>query len=194
MSISIEELTSCKAGNVFHGNIIVTYRTMLDKLRKTNEILRADLTDTKGELTITLNIRGNLIKQHEEKIVPGKAICIKNFKIVAKTDYDHGESEGILLVDEQTTIENIALVCQEYTFIPNTTIKRLLETVEPYAIGTIAAIVTGTKRSGMQYMLDIKDGNSQFDKATVSKFSSMHLACKILCFFSSNYKIIYLLS
>ena len=47
---------------------------MLDKLRKTNEILRADLTDAKGELTITLNIHGNLIKQHEEKIVPGKAI------------------------------------------------------------------------------------------------------------------------
>ena len=39
MPISIEELTSCKAGNVFHGNIIVTYRTILDKLRKTIEIL-----------------------------------------------------------------------------------------------------------------------------------------------------------
>ena len=74
----------------------------------------------------------------------------------------------------------------KYTFIPNTMIKRLLQTVEPYVIGTIAAIVTGTKRSGMQYMLEIKDGNSQFDKATVSKFASMDLDCKILCFFSSN--------
>ncbi len=160
MSISIEELTSCKVGNVFHGNVIVMYRTMLDRLHKTNEILRADLTDVKGELTITLNIRCNLIKRHEEKIVPGKAICIKDFKIVAKTDYDHFESECILLVDDHTTIENIGLVCQEYAFVPNTTIKRLLQTVDTYAVGTIAAIVTGTKRSGMQHMLEINDGNS----------------------------------
>ena len=93
MSISIEELKSCKAGNVFHGNIIVTYRTMLDKLRKTNEILRVDLIDAKGDMTITLNICGNLIKQHEEKLLPGKSICVKDFKIVAKTDYDYGESK-----------------------------------------------------------------------------------------------------
>ena len=194
MPISIEELTSCKAGNVFHGNIIVTYRTMLDKLHKTNEILREDLTDAKGEMTITLNLRGNLIKQHEEKLLPGKAICVKDFKIAAKTDYDHCESECILLVDQQTTIENIALVCQEYTFIPNTCIKRLLQTIDAYAVGTIGAIVTGTKKSGTQYILEIKDGNSDYDKAMVSKFPSIRLSSKILFCCSLYCKIIDLLS
>ena len=194
MPISIEELTSWKAGNVFHGNIVVVYRTMLDKLRKTNEIFRADLTDSKGEMTITLNLRGNLVKEHEEKLVTGKAICVKDFKIAPKTDYDHCESECILVADQQTTIENIPLVCQEYTFIPNTCIKELLQTVDKYAVGTIGAIVTSTKKSGSQYILEIKDGNSDYDKAIVSKFTSIHLSCKI---FSSCYlycKIIDLLS
>ncbi len=118
----------------------------------------------------------------------------QDFKVGAKTNYDHGESECILLVDGQSKIENIAQVCQEYTFTPNTTIKRLLQIVETYAVGTIAAIVTGTKTSGMQYMLEIKDGNSQYDKATVSKFATMDLPRKILCFLPLNYKIIHFLS
>lgn len=194
MPISIEELTSCKAGNVFHGNIIVTYRTMLDKLRKTSEILRADLTDAKGDMRITLNVRGNLIEQHEEKLLPGKAICVRDFKIAAKTDYDHCESECILLVDQETTIENIAPGSQEYSFIPNTCIKRLLQTPDAYAVGTIGAIVTSTKKSGTQYILEIKDGHSQYDKAIVRKLPSMHLSCKIFYSCSLYYKIIDLLS
>ena len=157
---------------------------MLDKLRKTNEILRADLTDAKGEMTITLNLRGNLVKQHEEKLLSGKAICVKDFKIAPKTDYDHCESECILVVDQQTTIENISLVCQEYGFIPNTCIKGLLQTIDTYAVGTIGAIVTGAKKSTTQYILEIKDGNSDYDKAMVRKFPSIHLSSKILfcCF------------
>ena len=194
MPISIEELTSWKAGNVFHGNIVAVYRTMLDKLRKTNEIFRADLTDSKGEMTITLNLRGNLVKEHEEKLVAGKAICVKDFKIAPKTDYDHCESECILVADQKTTIENIPLVCQEYTFIPNTCIKELLQTVDKYAVGTIGAIVTSTKISGSQYILEIKDGNSDHDKAIVSKFASIHLCCKIFSSCSFYCKIIDLLS
>ena len=194
MPISIEELASWKAGNVFHGNIVAVYRTMLDKLRKTNEIFRADLTDSKGEMTITLNLRGNLVKEHEEKLVAGKAIYVKDFKIAPKTDYDHCESECILVADQQTTIENIPLVCQEYTFIPNTCIKELLQTVDKYVVGTIGAIVTSTKISGSQYILEIKDGNSDYDKAIVSKFASIHLSCKNFSSCSFYCKIIDLLS
>jgi hypothetical protein len=194
MPISVEELTSWKAGNVFHGNIVVVYKTMLDKLRKTNEIFRADLTDSKGEMTITLNLRGNLIKDHEEKLVAGKAICVKDFKIAPKTDYDHCESECILLADQQTIIQNIPPVCQQYSFIPNKCIKELLQTVDKYTIGTIGAIVTSAKKSGSQYILEIKDGNSEYDKAIVSKFASVHLCYKIFSSCSLYYKIIHLLS
>jgi hypothetical protein len=104
----------------------------------------------------------NNIKQN---FYQGKGICITNFKIAPKTNYDHGEVECILLVDQHTSIENIAHVCQEYNFIPNTSIKILLATTEQYALGTIGAIVTTAKKLGTQYTLEIKDGNSENDKA-----------------------------
>ena len=90
--------------------------------------------------------------------------------------------------------KHTGLVCQEYSFIPNTCIKDLLRTIDRYAVGTIGAIVTGTKKSGTQYILEIKDGNSEYDKAIVSKFASIHLSCKILSSCSLYCKIIDLLS
>jgi len=108
--VSIEELTSCKAEQIFHGNVVVTYKATLDKWQKSNEILRAYLIDAKGEMTITLNFYVDLIKQHQAKLLLGKGICITNFKITSKTNYDHGEVEGIFLVDQHTIIDIIALV------------------------------------------------------------------------------------
>jgi hypothetical protein len=94
--INIEELTSCKVGQVFDGNVVVTYTTILDKSHKSNELLRAYLTNAKGEMTITLIVHSNFIEQHQAKLIPGKSIRITNFKIAPKTNYDHGEVECIL--------------------------------------------------------------------------------------------------
>ena len=181
--ITIEELTSYKIGDVFDGNVIVTYKAMLDETNKSTEIMRSDLTDSKGEMTVTLNVRGSFIQQYEQKLLPGKAVRIKNFKIAPKTNYDHGESDCILVVDHHTTIENITSICQEYYFVPNTTIRRLILSTESYTLGTIGAIVTSAKKLGMQHVLEIKDGNSENDKATVSIFLPMHVVHKILVFF-----------
>ena len=60
--ITIEELTSCKIGDVFGDNVVVTYRTMFDKTNKAKEVLRVELTDAKSEMEVTLNVRGNLIE------------------------------------------------------------------------------------------------------------------------------------
>jgi len=59
--INIEELTSCKAMKVFYGNVVVTYKAILDKSEKSIEILRVDLTDVKGEMRVTLNFYTNFI-------------------------------------------------------------------------------------------------------------------------------------
>lgn len=146
---------------------------MLDKTRKTNENLQADLTDAKGEITITLNVHGDLINQHQQKLLPGKGVSITNFKIAAKTTYDHGDSECILVVDQHTSIENISPICDEYNFIPNTPIKTLLEQTEQYVLGTIGAIVTSAKKIGTQYTLEVKDGYLEIEKATASLFLSI---------------------
>jgi hypothetical protein len=46
--------------------------------------LLAYLTDGKGEMRVTLNVLNSLIEQHQEKVIPGKDICITNFKIAHK--------------------------------------------------------------------------------------------------------------
>ena len=80
---------------------------MLDKLNMTNAILRADITDAKGDMTGTLNACGNMIDKYEEIITPGKNISVRNFKVAPKTNYDHGDCDCLLIVDHHTTIENI---------------------------------------------------------------------------------------
>jgi hypothetical protein len=89
------------------------------------------------------------------------------------------------VVDQETSIENIAHVCQEYNFIPNTSIKRLLATTEQYALGTIGAIVTAAKKLGTQYTLEIKDGNSENDKEMVRLFPYKQLDYKKIIFLAS---------
>ena len=62
------------------------------------------------------------------------------------SNYDHGESNCIMLIDQHITIENITPICQKYNFILNTSIKRLLATTNQYMLGTINAIVIATKK------------------------------------------------
>jgi len=78
-------------------------------------------------------------------------------------------------VEQETRIENTAHVCQEYKFIPNTSITILLATIEQYVFGTIGAIFTSAKKLGTQYTLEIKDHNLENDKAMVRLFPSKHL-------------------
>ncbi|XP_057822077.1 uncharacterized protein LOC131034564 [Cryptomeria japonica] len=165
--MSIEELNARKAGNMFDGDVLVVYKATLDKVNKTREVLRADLTDLKAEMTITLNVPSNLVQQYENKIIPGSGISITGFQIAAKTDYDRGDCDCILILKESSMVETKPSICKQYNFIPGTTIKQLLTSTNEYATGTIGALVVATKKKAFQYMIEIKDGFSDMDKATL---------------------------
>jgi len=83
-----------------------------------------------------------------------------------------------LSLDRETNIENTTPICQKYKFIPNISIKRLLEATKLYALGTIGAIVIAAKRLETQYTLEIKDDNSENNKAVVRVFPCKHLDYK----------------
>jgi hypothetical protein len=53
-------LKSLKVGKVFQGDVIVTYKTTINK-EDIIELLRIDLVDTKREMIVTLNIANNFI-------------------------------------------------------------------------------------------------------------------------------------
>ncbi|KAH9309759.1 hypothetical protein KI387_002311, partial [Taxus chinensis] len=161
---SIDDLNSRKVGALFQGDVIVAYKAILNKdLNK--ELLRIDLTDKEGEMTVTLNVTGHQIEAHQKKLLPSKGVSIKEFNIAPKTNYDRGDCDYILLLNNNSTIENIPPVCNEFKFIPNTTIKQLLRSTDNYTIGTLAAVVTTARKSGTQFVFEIKDGLSVEDKA-----------------------------
>lgn len=146
---------------------MVVYSAFLDKANKSRQVLRADLTDAQGMMTITLSVPAHLVERHEQKILQGNSISITNFRILPKTVYDRGDCDKIILLNESSIIETVPEVCKEYCFIPNTTIRQFANKKEMYPIGTIAAAVTLAKRVGLHYILHIKDGDSENDNATV---------------------------
>jgi hypothetical protein len=160
-------LNSRRVGELFIGDVMVVYNTYLDKVNKSRKILRADMTDENGMLTVTLTVPAHLIQRHEHKILPGSGISITHFKILPKTNYDRGDCDQIISLDESSLVETLSPICKEYTFIPNTTIRQFADNIDMYPIGTIGAVVTLARKIGLQYTLHIKDGNTDNDKAMV---------------------------
>jgi hypothetical protein len=63
---------------------MVVYNTYLDKVNKTCKILRADMTNENGMLTVTLIVPAHLLQRHQHKILPGSGISITHFKVYQK--------------------------------------------------------------------------------------------------------------
>ena len=121
---------------------MVTYNTFLDKNNKSQPILRTDMTNEKGIITITITVPTQLIQCHKQTLVAGNNIHLTNFKIMPKTNYDRGDCDRIISLNETSTIETIMPICNEYTFIPNTIVKQLSENIDRYPVGTIGILVT----------------------------------------------------
>ena len=146
---------------------MVVYNTYLDKVNKSRKILRADMTNENGMMTITLTVPAHLIQRHDENILPGSGISITSFKILPKTNYDRGDCDRVISLDESSLVETLSPICKEYSFIPDTSIKQFADNMDVYPIGAIGAVVTLTRKVGLQYTLHIKDGNTDNDKATI---------------------------
>ena len=98
--LSIEGLNICQTRQVFFGDIMVVYRTYLDKSNKTKSIMCADMTDKEALMTVTLIIPTQLVHKHAEKIFLGNGISITNFNIFSKTIYDSGYCDRIISLNE----------------------------------------------------------------------------------------------
>ena len=169
--VTIEDLNARKIGNTFHGTVLVSYKVVLDKGTGMCEVLRADLTDCKGEMTITLTTTSHLLCKFEDKIIPGTIIAIKEFQVAPKIDFDCGDSDYILLLKDSIEIVTIPPLENEYIFISGTTIKQLMSSTKEYVYGTIGVFDVAANTKGTQHILDIKDGHTDMDKAPVSFFT-----------------------
>jgi hypothetical protein len=85
---------------VFVGDIMVVYRTYLDKENKNRCIVRADMIGNEAMMTVTLTIPTQFVQKHAKKILPGNGISITNFNILPKTVYDRGDCDRIISLNE----------------------------------------------------------------------------------------------
>jgi hypothetical protein len=117
------------------------------------------MTDNESMMKFTLTIPTPIFHKHAEKIFLGNGISIKNFNILPKIVYKHGDCDHIL--------EKNPTVCSEYHFVPDTISIQLAQCNDLYPIGTIGVVVTPTRKVGSQHILHIKYGELINDKEMV---------------------------
>ena len=99
-----------------------------------------------------------------------------------KTNYDRGDCDHIISCNE-----TILPICNEYTFIPNTTVKQFSENTDHYPVGTIDVLVTPARRIGTLHNLQIKYGSANDDKAMVILYLTIYWSFNYSIFKSHAY-------
>lgn len=82
-----------------------------------------------------------------------------------RSDYERGDCDCILVLKDSSTMIKINSICNQYSFILNTTIRSLLNSTNNYLIGTVSALVVGTLKQGNVNFLEMQDGQSNKDYA-----------------------------
>jgi hypothetical protein len=168
--LSIEALNNHQSGQVFVEDIMVFYRTYLDKENKSRSIICADMTNKDAMMKVTLTVPPQLVQKHAEKIFPCNGISITKFNIFPKTVYDRGDCDRIISSNETSIVEKNIVVCSEYRFIWDSTISLLAESTDVYPIRTIGDSITQARKFVSQHILHIKDGELDNDKVMVPLF------------------------
>lgn len=74
----------------------------------------------------------------------------------------------IIVLKETTNIEIIPCICNEYNFIPSSTISQLLNSPNDYPIGTVGALVVEAKKIGSLTTFELKDGHGDEDRGLIT--------------------------
>ena len=141
---SIIELCFQTHNNIFEGDVLVTYEP--GQTKNTNsptkaQLVHADLVDRHGKMTITINVNNNLIARFLNLVTPGSSLLIKDLAIWNKGIYDRGDAKCFIFIQEKSTVENIEQIFKDRNLAPDTTIKSLFASNNPYSIGSIGEIV-----------------------------------------------------
>jgi hypothetical protein len=168
--LSIEGLNNHQTKQLFIGDIMVIYRTYLDKENKSRSIMCADMTNKEAMMIVTLIVPPQHVQKHAENIFLHNGISITNFNIFPKIVYDRGYCDRVISLNETSIVEKILTVFSKYCFVLDSTINHLAQRTDIYPMGTIGATVTLVRKHGSQHILHIKDGDSDKNKAMVPLF------------------------
>jgi hypothetical protein len=134
--------------------------------------LHANVIIIVGTTTIIVNIKGGLNKTHAEFIKKNGLLCLENFSMKAKIDYDKGDSNWrieLSIAIKVTTILAFDRLVKLH-FLPKDTICSFSHRVfQPFATTTIVFVVIGVcDEIDSKFELLVADGKNPKDIQIVS--------------------------
>ncbi|XP_057823192.2 uncharacterized protein LOC131035499 [Cryptomeria japonica] len=153
---------------MFEGDILAVYGpTKYTNTQNKTEILHVDLIDSKGQMTVTMNISNTLVDTFLPRLTIGSRIRISNFTIKNKSQYERGDADCCIALTAKSTFETIPCICTKHKLAPDFTISQLSEAKCHYSVGSFRAIGTSYHLTKTHLEVHIKDGDLQEDMATI---------------------------
>ncbi|XP_057870905.1 uncharacterized protein LOC131077428 [Cryptomeria japonica] len=157
---TILDLCTQRVGYMFEGDILVVYRpAKYTNTQNKTEILHVDLIDCKGQMTVTMNISNTLVDTFLPRLTIGSGICISNFTIKNKSQYERGDADCCIALTAKSTFETIPCICTEHKLAPDFTISQLSEADCHYSVGSFGAIGTSYHLTKTHLEVHKKDGS-----------------------------------
>lgn len=126
---TIADIYATQAGTIFEGDVLITYRPAYAKNPTSPPkapIVHADLVDSDGHMTITVNITNQLVDRFMAKLLLGASVRIKGFSLRKKTQYERGDADFCIQLTSQTAVETIDQVCSHQKLMLDTRICQLI--------------------------------------------------------------------
>jgi len=134
--------------------------------------LHVDVIDIVRTTTITVNIKGGLIKTHSKFIKKGSFLRLKFFFVETKTNYEKGGSDWMIELSTTTKVRTIPTFDPplKLHFMPKDTIRSFSRRMlQPFVTTTIAFVVIGVRGEiYSKFELLVDDGSSLEDIQIVS--------------------------
>ena len=104
-SVLLEEIDNTIRDVVFECFVLSCYgSTMSPSKSPTHWFLHVDIMDIVGTTTITVTVKGNLVKTHVDTLKRGKFLRMENFNVRSRSDYDKGDSDWSIEISTATKV------------------------------------------------------------------------------------------
>ncbi len=126
--------------------------------------LHVDVIDIVRTTTITVNIKGGLIKTHSKFIKKGSFLRLKFFFVETKTNYEKGGSDWMIELSTTTKVTTIPTFdpLVKLHFMPKNIIHSFFgHMLQPFATTTITFVIIGVcGEIDSKFELLVADGNN----------------------------------
>ena len=177
-TVLLEEIDNTIRDVVFECFVLSCYGSSMSPSKSpTHWFFHADVTDTVGTTTITVTVKGNLVKTHVDKLKRGKFLRLENFSVRGRSDYDKGDSDWTIDISTATKVFEIPPFdppVKLFFHVSDTIRSFARRMLQPFATSTLVVTVIGVRGEvDQKFELLVADGHDAEDIQVVSIFSNL---------------------